>query len=149
MHIRIEKILQTAASKVSSGVCSECTDICCQLKFCKESVDSSFLRFILGEKVRSFDQTNGWFVEQHGCSIPYGRPLICYEFFCSRFKNNASVDSLKYYSGVFKKIYHKVSGNQHMLTIKNLNQITVHRLDKIQHDLNDLEQNTINTFGRD
>jgi len=145
-HIRIEKILQTEASKVSMDICSTCTSPCCKIDFCKESVESKFLRFVLGEKVKLYSKNSGWMTSS-GCSLPYGRSLLCYEFFCDRFNDSRSVDSLKLFSRTLKMIYAKTSKNQHMLVLKDLRHITAFRLDKLVKDLEKLEQQALRSFG--
>jgi hypothetical protein len=147
VHIRLEKILQMVAANISSKECAECTDICCKKKFCQESMDSAFLRFILDKQANLYSKTDGWLTADQGCSTPFGRPPVCYEFFCSKFKNDKYINDLKYFSGLFKRIYNKAQGNQHMVVVKNLETITNYRLGKIISDLKDLEQKILNTFN--
>ncbi len=146
IHLRIEIILQQFASKISMTECSKCTDICCREIFCRESVESTFLRFIMGEQINLYNETDGWLHRQSGCTISFGRPLICYEYFCFRFKGNPSVNKLKSYGSRLKKIYSKTYRNQHILVIQDLNSISRYRLEKILNDLKDMEQNTIKSF---
>jgi hypothetical protein len=145
-HIRIEKIFQLVANKVSLIVCSECTDICCKIDFCKESVDSSFLRFILDKQLLLYNETDGWLSKQTGCMTPYGRPFICYEYFCEKFKNDTSIKDLKYYTSLFKTIYRRTYKEQPILVLQNLHVIKKVRLDKILIDLIDLEQKVLLAF---
>jgi hypothetical protein len=147
VHIRLEKILQMVAANILSKECSECTDICCKKKFCQESMDSTFLLFILGKQAKLYSKTDGWLTMDQGCSTPFGRPPVCYEFFCSKFKNDKYINDLKFFSGLFKKIYNNTHGNQHMVVLKSLETITNYRLGKILNDLQDLEQNILNTFS--
>ena len=51
LHIAIEKILQQITLKHTGESCSKCGGVCCKEEICRESIESAFLRFILGKEV--------------------------------------------------------------------------------------------------
>jgi hypothetical protein len=145
-HIRIEKIFQLIAYKNSATICGECTDTCCKVDICRESVDSCFLSFIMDNKKGEFHEISGWLNNKMGCTLPYGRPFICYEYFCSKFENDTTITKIKHYTCLFKKIYCRTHKQQHILLIENLESIKKEKLNKILNDLINLEQELILTF---
>ncbi len=86
VHIAIEKILQQIISKQTAESCSKCDKVCCNVEICKESIDSAFLRFILGPEITKYRDDTGWYMSGMGCRLEFGRLLICYEYLCSRLK---------------------------------------------------------------
>ncbi len=140
VHIRIEKTIQSASNRISSGVCARCIDNCCKAEICKESAGSSFLRFILDKKIELYNDKEGWYNKQTGCTAEYGRPFICYEYFCSEFDNNVSVKNLKQYAHLFKKIYSRIYKGQHIIVVENIEDINKNKLKRILNDLINLEQ---------
>ena len=121
-HILIEHHFQNLAMENPSP-CATCTSICCKEAICRESVGSDFLRFILGSKVSEYDEKDGWLSRTSGCTLEFGRPLICYEFFCSQFSFDAKVLKLQKLSSEFKKLYANVHRRQHVLEIDDLNSV--------------------------
>ena len=85
VHIEVEAILQSLAALQDDIPCARCTSVCCREVMCRESVDSDFLRFVLGPRVDDYGVNDGWYVPGSGCRLGYGRPLVCYEFFCEKF----------------------------------------------------------------
>ena len=67
-----------------SETCGMCTACCCRADICEESVESAFLGILLkkqGLRAHDMDERIGW-LDLHGCSLEYGRPPICYSYFC-------------------------------------------------------------------
>ena len=127
IHIEIENHLQQLATKSSSNECAICTNVCCKEEICNESIDSDFLRLILGDKLTDYDKVNGWFDKSSGCTLKFGRPLVCYEFFCSKFGDIES-KKLQEKSKEFKRVYAKAFRNKHMLEVTNINSIPENKL---------------------
>ncbi len=136
-HIQIESLLQQIGSRVSQSGCAACTKVCCEEGICRETVNSNFLRYILGEKIKDFDKQTGWFKQGKGCSLTYGRPFVCYEYFCSKFDGTNGVVDLQQLAKLFRKCYSKELGNRHILTVDDIQKIAVNKLAKI---LGNLEQ---------
>jgi hypothetical protein len=134
--MKIEEHLQKLANEKSSTQCSTCTNICCKEEICRESIHSDFLKFILNGKSSEYNHTNGWFNTSSGCTLKYGRPLVCYEFFCSKFDSDSNTNILQKVSKDFGQLYSKVYRNQHILEIENIFTIPENKLKKLLNKLN-------------
>jgi hypothetical protein len=136
VHIEIEHYLQQLAAHSSSNECSTCTNVCCREEFCRESKTSDFLRFILGDKIVDYHEKNGWLDKSSGCTITYGRPFVCYEFFCSQFPENSESKKLQEQSKRFSRLYAKVFRNKHILEIDDIESIPEKKLQSLLIKLN-------------
>ncbi|MGE5318745.1 MAG: hypothetical protein ACM3KD_01060 [Hyphomicrobiaceae bacterium] len=112
--------------------CATCADVCCMEAFCRESITSDFLRFLLGPQVGGYDSAAGWYVAGSGCRLGHGRPLVCYEYFCEKFKT-PQADSLRQLSRALKTVYAKALAGQHILVVEDIGRIGAARLRAI-HD---------------
>lgn len=139
VHIEIEHYLQQLAINCSFNKCSTCTNVCCKEEFCRESKTSDFLRFILGNKIIDYDKKNGWLNKSSGCTITFGRPFVCYEFFCSQFPEDSESKKLQEQSKRFSRIYAKVFRNKHILEIDNIDSIPENKLKSLLIKLNDFK----------
>jgi hypothetical protein len=135
IHIEIEHYLQNLATKSSTNQCAACTNVCCKEEICNESINSDFLRFILGDKTKEYNKKNGWFDQSSGCTLNFGRPIVCYEFFCSKFDEDSQSKNLQVKSKEFSQVYAKVFRNQHILEIDNINSIPEKKLQKLLEKL--------------
>jgi hypothetical protein len=137
VHIEVESILQSLAALQDDSPCARCTSVCCKEVMCRESRDSDFLRFLLGPLVEAYDADSGWYVPGSGCRLGYGRPLVCYEFFCEKFEAQ-DWTQLKQLSRAFKTLYANVFAGQHMLVVEDISRITAHKLNVIHARLEKL-----------
>jgi len=127
VHIEVESILQSLAALQDDIPCARCTSVCCKEVMCRESIDSDFLRFVLGDRVDGYSVDAGWYVPGSGCRLGYGRPLVCYEFFCESFGAQDWTE-LKRLSRAFKAVYANAFAGQHMLVVDDIGRITANRL---------------------
>ncbi|MBI3432433.1 MAG: hypothetical protein HY018_09515 [Hydrogenophilales bacterium] len=139
IHIEVEAILQSLAALQDDVPCARCTSVCCREVMCRESVDSDFLRFVLGPRVEDYEVNDGWHVPGSGCRLGYGRPLVCYEFFCERFDAQDAAQ-LRQLSRAFKTLYADVFAGRHMLAVADIRRITANKLDRIHNRLETLRE---------
>lgn len=143
IHIEVESILQSLSALQDENVCASCTHVCCKEAICRESMDSDFLRFVLGPRAEDYDARQGWYQPGSGCRLSYGRPLICYEFFCDRYDtpavNTPGMKSLRRLSSALKRVYAGVYAGQHMLVVDDITKITAHKLNIIHDRLENLK----------
>lgn len=132
IHIDVESILQSLAALQDENPCARCANVCCKEILCRESIDSDFLRFVLGSRVNDYSVRDGWYVAGSGCRLSYGRPLVCYEYFCESYDTQAE-NPAKPLSRAFKKVYANVFAGQHMLVVDDISRISAHKLRSI-HD---------------
>jgi hypothetical protein len=136
-HIEVESILQSLAALQDDVPCASCTSVCCREAMCRESVDSDFLRFLLGPLVDGYRVGAGWYVPGSGCRLSHGRPLVCYEFFCEKFESQDWTQP-RQLSRALKKVYANAFAGQHMLVVEDISRITEHRLNVIYGRLENL-----------
>ena len=139
LHIEVEAILQSLAALLDDVPCARCASVCCREVMCRESVDSDFLRFVLGARVVDYGVNDGWHVPGSGCRLGYGRPLVCYEYFCEKFDTQDAVQ-LRQLSRAFKTLYARAFAGQHMLVVEDIGRITANRLNRIHGRLENLRE---------
>ncbi|MGO9446869.1 MAG: hypothetical protein ACLPXB_19140 [Thiobacillaceae bacterium] len=139
-HILIEGFLQQIGSCISQSECASCLAICCDEKYCRESTDSSFLRYILGTQAQEYDPIVGWHRNDTGCTLKYGRPFVCYEYFCSRFRDTSGVSNLGNLARLFRQCYAKALGSRHILAVDKLQDISAGKLATILFKLERVEE---------
>jgi len=137
LHIEVESVLQSLAALQDDNPCARCASVCCKEAMCRESMDSDFLRFVLGPVAEGYRADAGWYVPGSGCRLGYGRPLVCYEFYCESFDAQDWAQA-KQLSRALKTLYANAYAGQHMLVVDDICRITPHRLDIIQARLESL-----------
>lgn len=139
VHIEVEAILQSLAALLDDNPCVHCTSVCCREAMCRESIDSDFLRFLLGSRAADYDAVAGWHVPGSGCRLSFGRPLVCYEFLCEKFDAQDRA-RLRQLSRAFKTLYAHAFAGQHILAVANISRITANRLNRILGHLETLKE---------
>ena len=139
VHIEVESILQSLAALQDDQPCAGCTRVCCKEVMCRESLDSDFLRFLLGPLVEGYSVDAGWYVPGSGCRLSYGRPLVCYEYFCEKFETQ-NWSQLKQLSRAFKTLYANAFAGQHILVVEDISRITANKLNIIYGRLENLRE---------
>lgn len=139
VHVEVEAILQSLAALLDDVPCARCTSVCCREVMCRESVDSDFLRFVLDPRVDDYEVNDGWHVPGSGCRLGYGRPLVCYEYFCERFDAQDAAQ-LRQLSRAFKMLYANAFAGQHVLVVEDISRITANRLNHIHARLENLRE---------
>ena len=139
VHIAIEGILQQITSIQTGESCSKCDNVCCNVDICRESIESDFLRFILGPEITKYLDDTGWHTPEIGCRLEFGRPLICYEYLCSKLKNKR-IDEPVQISRKIISIYSNVFGKKHILEIDDVSKIKPHKLKQIIDELKTLKE---------
>lgn len=130
LHIEVESILQCLAAVQDDNPCARCTSVCCKEVFCRESLNSDFLRFVLGPRVDAYRLNDGWLEPGSGCRLSYGRPLVCYAFFCEKFESQNWAESRRL-SRELKKVYANALAGQHLLVVDDISRIGKNRLNII------------------
>jgi hypothetical protein len=126
-HIEVESILQSLAALLDENPCSGCTNVCCKEVLCRESIDSDFLRFVLGSRVDDYSASDGWHVPGSGCRLGHGRPLVCYEYFCAKF-DAEDVGAVRQLSRALKTVYANAFAGQHILVVDDISRISANKL---------------------
>ncbi|MBM4153245.1 MAG: hypothetical protein FJ220_06970 [Kiritimatiellaceae bacterium] len=79
-YAELERGVQELVQATCSSTCALCTSCCCRADICEEALESPFLRELHQQDDLLSDRYG--FLTESGCSLPQGRPPICYEFFC-------------------------------------------------------------------
>ncbi len=102
--------------------CSLCQRVCCGVEYCRENIDSPFLR-IIGAQNRlenTFCAKRGWLTPA-GCGLPNGRPPVCYQFNCDKIMDALPDDLSRYLirvlSNLIPHIGKRALGNRHLVEI--------------------------------
>jgi hypothetical protein len=80
----LESAVCRLMQQLFAETCGLCTACCCRADVCEEVTCSAFLTLLLkqqGVSPTDMDDRFGW-LDLHGCSLAYGRPPICYSYFC-------------------------------------------------------------------
>lgn len=139
LHIEVESILQSLAALQDDPPCASCRSVCCKEVMCRESIDSDFLRFVLGPLVEAYHVDAGWYEPGSGCRLSYGRPLVCYEYFCDAFQAQDG-SQLKQLSRALKTLYASARGGQHILAVEDIGRVTANKLNIIHGRLENLRE---------
>lgn len=117
---------ETEVRVYSSGLwfqwCSNCSKVCCNAVYCRETIESPFLQLLL--KQHSSPVSNctqkGWLGES-GCQLPIGRPAVCYEFLCGDILEAPQTRLQRYAMIVLSKLVShtgkKALGSRHLIEL--------------------------------
>ena len=135
-YIFLEKEIQKLIFPISRSFCSKCLGNCCREEICKESIDSTFLSILTGKQKIRFNSQNGW-LGPLGCKLDYGRPLVCYEFFCEDILKTCLFRSSNINSIIndFISIGNRAYGNTHLLCIDNLDILSSNKINQIMYKI--------------
>jgi len=138
-YISLEKEILKRTNEISNTFCVKCPTKCCEEKICRESVESQFLSRLIKLQQIEYDEKNGW-MSPHGCRLDYGRPLVCYEFFCEQIlaNNNFKASNIQQAVKEFTSIGNRAYGNTHLICVGNLSLISPKKIFKINNNILDL-----------
>jgi hypothetical protein len=129
-YAALERGVQRLMSRLCSETCGLCTACCCRADICEEALQSAFLAQLLhrqglGEK--DLDERYGW-LEQNGCSLEYGRPPICYSYFCDQLLARLPDDETRHIMRVLGRLMDYIGDNAlnelHLVEIMDLSDLT-------------------------
>jgi hypothetical protein len=141
-YISLEKEILKRVGDISNEFCLKCQTTCCDEKICRESVESIFLSRLIKLQNIQYDKKNGW-MSPYGCRLDYGRPLVCYEFFCEQVlvNNNFKASNIQQTVKEFTSIGNRVYGKTHLICVDNLSLISPKKIIKINNQIIKLMEN--------
>jgi hypothetical protein len=101
----------------------------------------------LGPEITKYRDDTGWYTPEMGCQLKFGRPLICYEYLCSRLKNKRIDESVQISRKIIS-IYSNVFAKKHILEIDNVSEIKSHKLKQIIDELKTLKEEASEVLKR-
>ena len=128
----LEKVIQKRIKQISEHFCRECPSKCCKEEMCRESIESRFLYLVNKKQNDDYDFLNGW-IGSSGCKLVYGRPLVCYEFFCEKIlsDNNFRASNIQQIIREFISIGARAYGNTHLICVDDLKKMSKEKIVKI------------------
>jgi len=112
-----------------------CTACCCRADICEEASGSAFLNKLLskqGIETVDMDDRYGW-LDVNGCRLEYGRPPICYSFYCDEVLQKLHDRESHLVAQVLGKLIHHIGqnalGGWHLVEIMD-----EHDLERINFD---------------
>jgi len=122
-YAELESSIQQLMTELFSETCGMCTSCCCRADICEEAGESAFLSLLLEQQELSpadMDDRFGW-LDLHGCSLEYGRPPVCYIYFCdellARLPDDESRHVAKTLGRLMNHIGQNASGEWHLVEI--------------------------------
>jgi hypothetical protein len=143
-YAALELHIQRIITGATGHYCAECTARCCKEHFCKESIESPFLTTLVKKQKMVYHAKNGW-MSPSGCRLAYGRPLVCYDFFCDAISDSFSFQAtnLKEIVREFVSIGNRAHGASHLICIDNVDIISSTKIDTMLKRINTLKMRLI------
>ena len=135
LEIEVQKLIQ----RVTDSFCSPCRGACCKEEICKESIESSFLSMLTQKQPVQYDSQSGW-LGPSGCRLEFGRPLVCYEFFCDEvLKSNAfKATGIQAIIGDFVSIGKNAYSRTHLICVEDLDRLSTGKIEKMDANIGSL-----------
>ncbi|MDF7822450.1 hypothetical protein P4B35_00375 [Pontiellaceae bacterium B12227] len=142
----LERSIRKKMEELFSGICGMCTACCCRADICEEATQSAFLSLLLEKQDLSeeqMDERYGW-LDLHGCSLKYGRPPVCYSYYCdellARLPNDEARLSAKVLGNLIFHIGRDALGKWHLVEIMNPKDLEKINLSQIFQCLEEAER---------
>ena len=132
LYAAIERNIQQSMHPLSCSFCRTCAGKCCREEICRESLESVFLCMLVEKQHIRYDQEKGWLGEG-GCRLAYGRPLVCYQYFCDEVTGSDSLQtaSLQAIINRFASLGNKAHGNAHLLCVADLDLLSPTKINNL------------------
>lgn len=144
-YSELERAVRALMSNLFSNTCGLCTACCCRADICEEAIESVFLSRLLekqGISAQDMDDRIGW-LDLSGCSLDYGKPPICYAYFCDQLLARLPDDETRYATEVLGKLMHHIGqnalGDRHLVEILNQDELEKVDLPRIARRLEEAE----------
>lgn len=135
-YIELERALQQLMTQLFNETCGMCTACCCRPDICEEAAESAFLSMLLEEQELMADRMDdryGW-LDLHGCSLEYGRPPVCYGYFCDELLAGLPDEDARYAARTLGRLIHHIGkdalGTRHLVEIRDATDLE--RVDSVQ-----------------
>jgi hypothetical protein len=134
-YAELEQDVRQLMVELFSETCGMCTARCCRADICEEVAQSAFLSMLLEKQDLAsgdMDDRYGW-LDTYGCSLEYGRPPVCYTYFCDELLARLPDDEARLTAQVLGRLMNHIGkdalGDWHLVEIINPDD-----LDKVQTD---------------
>jgi len=138
-YAELEQSVGRLMKGLFSEMCGMCTACCCRVDICEEAVASPFLALLLrkqGLGESELDDRYGW-LDLDGCSLQYGRPPICYAYFCDSLLGRLQDDEARFAARTLGKLMDHIGkealGERHLVEIMNPDDLGKVSIEMLQH----------------
>jgi hypothetical protein len=100
---------------------------------------SAFLTLLVKKQKVRFDPRKGW-TGPSGCRLAFGRPLVCYDFFCDAISKNGPFQAadITEFIHEFVSIGNRAHGATHLICIDNLECVSRKKIKKMKKKIDSL-----------
>jgi hypothetical protein len=122
--------------------CLVCEHVCCRPEYCRENIDSPFLRLLSSKTLPNtvYSAERGW-LRSTGCALSAGRPPVCYQFNCKKIFDSLPDDIHRYLLGVLSELIAHVGkrafGSRHLVEIMHAAELERVDVDRFYKRLNE------------
>jgi len=131
-----EQRIQALIAPITHAFCHECAGNCCREEICRESMQSPFLNTLIQMQDLAYSDSRGWLADS-GCRLGYGRPQVCYAYFCNAVMEKEPALSQEI-DGVIKAFIasgDRALGGTHLICIQTLDELTRLNISKINNKM--------------
>ena len=128
-YAELEASVRQLMVELFSEICGMCTACCCRTDICEEALGSAFLSKLIEKQGLSgvdMDDRYGW-LDLNGCLLEYGRPPICYTYFCDQLLARLPDDESRYTAQVLGRLMDHIGkdalGSWHLVEIMSSNDL--------------------------
>jgi hypothetical protein len=142
-YIVLEQQIQRMINRASGHFCAKCSSPCCKECYCKESIESPFLSALIKKQKIAYHATKGW-MSPKGCRLEYGRPPVCYDFFCDAIAGSPSFQAtdIQEFIREYLATGNNALGSTHLVCIDDLESISQKKIDKMLWRIESLIEET-------
>ncbi len=144
-YAELEAGIRQLMVRMCGDICGMCTVCCCRADICEEAIESAFLHKLLKRQGLTADQMDdriGW-LDLQGCSLEYGRPPVCYAYFCDELLARFDNDDTRHAARTLGRLIHHVGQDAldgwHLVEIKRDDDLTKIDADLILNRLKDAQ----------
>jgi hypothetical protein len=154
-YMAFETIVRLQITVICAPHCSNCRTLCCGPDYCRENIDSPFLRAISSKNQlpKAFCPEHGWLTPA-GCALTSGRPPVCYQFNCDTILDALPGELARYLirvlSNLIPYIGRRALGNRHLVEIMDPVQLNRVKLERFGRRLGEARRalQIIQSFNR-
>lgn len=129
-YAELESAVCRLMQQLFAETCGLCTACCCRADICEEAARSAFLSLLLnkqGVRPADMDDRYGW-LDLHGCSLTYGRPPVCYHYFCDELLEQLSDEEGRFVVQTLGRLMHHIGihslGERHLVEITDADDLS-------------------------
>ena len=140
-YIRLEKKIQALIAKVTGAYCRQCLGKCCKKEICREAIDSAFLALLVARQKVRFSDGSGW-LGPRGCRLDYGRPLVCYDYFCQDILKSPmlQLSGLQDIIKAFLAAGNRARSSIHLICLQDPDRLPLKKIEMISKKIEDLSE---------